>query len=99
LREAVPRTQLGRYAVADLSKMQGGETVTIDKAKRALHRGNGIQVSKLEYKEPTLFHGILATSRGPVLVGWINIKHRFPRHRLLAAALSDAVVVPRKELL
>lgn len=72
--------------------------MTIDKAKRAMRRGNGIQVSKLRYKEPTLFHGILATSRGPVLVGWINMKHQFPRHRLLAAALSDAVVIPRKEL-
>lgn len=71
-----------------------GETMTIDKAKRAIHRGNGIQVSKLRYKEPTLFHGILTTSRGPVIVGWINMKYRFPKHRLLAAALSDAVVVP-----
>ena len=72
--------------------------MTIDKAKRAISRGNGIQVNKLRYKEPTLFHGILTTSRGPVLAGWINMKTRFPKRKLLASALSDAVVVPRKEL-
>lgn len=78
--------------------------MTIDKAKRAISRGNGIQIRQLDahttggFKEPTLFHGILTTRKGPVLVGWINMKHRFPRRRLLAAALSDAVIIPRKEL-
>lgn len=71
--------------------------MTIDKAKRAMRRGNGIRLA-LGYKEPTLYHGILTTSKGPVLTGWLNLKHRFPSRKLLAAALKDATIVPRKEL-
>lgn len=71
--------------------------MTIDRAKRATRRGNGIRLSSI-HREPTLYHGIMNTSKGPVLVGWIQLNQRYPTHKALAAALKSATIVSRKEL-